>query len=205
VLDMSGSRGQRLAAALIAGAIAVGGMTTGADASKHSGKKQHAKQHHKKKHHKKKHHPKRPKPRPTPTPVAVGVAQSATVDAVAGGGFHLQFTATRAAGAAANAATGTFRGTLEAGGTEIGHFAGPVTCLSVVGNDIGLFYPIDESNPPGLEGANAGVFISVKVDGDGQATMAGFLPVPVDHADSCDPSMTPALLPATGTGTAAGG
>jgi hypothetical protein len=198
--------GKSVVAALVAVTMAAGGLVVpGALADHGSG---HHKKHHGKKH-KKKHHKATPTPTPTVTPVptysTAGKAQTATADAMAGGAFHLEYTAQRAAGAAANAATGDFTGTLTLSGNAVGNFAGPVTCLSVVGNDVGLFYPITSSSPPGLEGLNAGVYIYMTVDGKGNAVMAGFLPVPAKETNNCDPKPEMATLPATGSATATGG
>lgn len=129
--------------------------------------------------------------------------QRAFADAIAGGGFHLEFEAKRKVNAAPSTAIGSFKGTLELGGQDVGFFKGPVTCLEVKGNDIGLFYPIKESEPAGAEMLGGGVFITVLTDGRGNATAAGFMPVPTDTAESCAPGLAP--MPAEGRAVAKGG
>ena len=91
----------------------------------------------------------------------------------------------------------TAKGSLaELGGTEVGpfHFLGPVTCLTVVGNRAGLFYPLERSDPPEFEGQ--GVFIFLEDNGNpasGTPDRGGFLgPVPAPHDPSaCPPGPTP--------------
>ena len=183
-------------AVLVTGAVVAGGLAV-PGALANSG--HHHKRHHTKKH--RKHH-KAPTPASSPTPAP---AQSASADAVAGGTFHLQFQAYRAAGAAATAASGHFTGTLAPGGVALGNFAGPVTCLTVKGNDIGLFYPIKSSSPPGLQRLGAGVFIYMTVDGKGNAVKSSFKLVPKATTDSCDPMPGTETMSDTGSGTATGG
>jgi hypothetical protein len=76
------------------------------------------------------------------------------------------------------------------GGNDVGefHFEGPVTCLVVVGNRAGLFYPLEQATPEAFEGS--GVFIFLEDNGD-QAQgdppdRVGFVgPVPVQGAPPC--------------------
>lgn len=126
-------------------------------------------------------------------------AQTATGD-VTSGPFHLVFDAARAPGAAPGAATGHFFAETKIGPLSVMKLEGPVTCLDVRGNHIGLFYPIRKATPSLLSMVNAGVFIYVTVDGRGNATAVSFLPVPVSRATSCPP--IPTLVPAMGGGTA---
>lgn len=125
-------------------------------------------------------------------------AQSATAD-VTSGAFHLKFTAQRAADAPVTAATGTFEAETTAGPLSLMKVAGPVTCLDVRGNTMGLFYPVTKSTPSTLADAKTGIFIYLTVDGAGQATNVGFVPVPYAKTESCAPGATP--LPAMGSAT----
>ena len=89
------------------------------------------------------------------------------------------------------------KGTLaELGETEVGpfHFLGPVTCLTVVGNRAGLYYPLEKSDPPEFEGQ--GVFIFLEDNGNpgtGSPDRIGFVgPVPAPHDPVvCPPGPTP--------------
>lgn len=87
----------------------------------------------------------------------------------------------------------TAKGSLaELGSMEAGafRFLGPVTCLTVVGNRAGLFYPIENAEPSAFEGQ--GVFISLEDNGNpgngGEPDRIGFVgPVPVPR----DPLVCP--------------
>ncbi|UTI62856.1 hypothetical protein NBH00_15985 [Paraconexibacter antarcticus] len=133
----------------------------------------------------------------TPAGAAAPV-QKADAD-VTSGSFHLTFHATRQADQAPSTAKGTFDAWTTAGPLTLMHLAGPVTCLDVRGNRMGLFYPIASSSPSLFSQINSGVLISMTVDGNGHATAVQFLPVPVTHVSSCAP--LPTLLPATGSAT----
>jgi hypothetical protein len=130
-------------------------------------------------------------------------AQGAPVQKVAAdvtsGPFHLTFRATRPAGAPSTSATGTFDAWTSGGATTLMHLQGPVTCLDVRGNRVGLFYPIDRSEPSLFSKLHTGVFIFMTVDGNGHATAVQFLPVPVRKVTGCAPQA--ALLPASGSAT----
>lgn len=125
-------------------------------------------------------------------------AQSAVAD-VSSGPFHIQFSAERPANAPPTAATGTFSANLSLGSLSLGSFSGPVTCLDVRGNTMGLFYPITSSSPSLFSMLNAGVYIYLQLDSAGKPQYAGFLPVPFASVSSCAPGL--ALLPVT-SGTA---
>ena len=78
--------------------------------------------------------------------------------------------------------------------TQVGEFRfeGPVTCLTVVGNQAGLFYPIKNADPPIFEGQ--GVFIFLEDNGNpsrgASPDRIGFVgPVPVPP----DPLFCPPL------------
>ena len=82
------------------------------------------------------------------------------------------------------------------GGTEAGafHFEGPVTCLTVVGNRAGLYYPLKSSDPPQYEGQ--GIFITLQDNGNprsGVPDQVGFVgPVPAPQNPlACPPGPTP--------------
>jgi hypothetical protein len=125
-------------------------------------------------------------------------AQSATAD-VTSGPFHIQFTAHRAADAPSGAATGDFNAHFTIGGATLFSVGGPVTCLDVRGNRMGLFYPITRSSPSLFSMLNSGVFIFLTRNASGKPSLVGFLPVPFSSSEFCVPSLT--LLPVT-SGTA---
>ena len=124
-------------------------------------------------------------------------AQTANGD-VTSGPFHIVFHAQRAANAPANAATGTFDADTKLGPLTLMTLHGPVTCLEVRGNQMGLFYPIASSTPPIFSMLRTGIFIYLTVDGAGHATNVQFLPVPIITTTGCAPLLPP-LLPATGS------
>lgn len=127
-------------------------------------------------------------------------AQSAVAKSVKSGPFTFDFEAHRAAEAPENAATGTFHAKAKLGGVQLMDLEGPVTCLNVRGNRVGLYYPVAKSTPSLFSMINAGVMIYMTVDGKGQATSMSFLPVPFTSRKNCAP--TPAnVLPATGSAT----
>lgn len=88
----------------------------------------------------------------------------------------------------------------EIGGAPVGQFKflGPVTCLTVIGNRAGLFYPIENAEPSTFEGS--GVLITVEDNGNpasgGVPDRIGFvgpLPAPVNPV-LCPPGPTPVAL-----------
>lgn len=134
----------------------------------------------------------------TATAASAAPAQSASADDVKTGPFGMTFDAQRAEGAPATAATGSFEGRMDLGMESLVTVRGTVTCLDVRGNQMGLFYPIEESAPEVLGQLDIlGIFVYMTVDGNGNATAASFLPVPLSEAPACDP--VPALLPAQGS------
>jgi predicted lipoprotein with Yx(FWY)xxD motif len=110
--------------------------------------------------------------------------------------FTIQVSAQRAAGAPATAATGSFTGTLSLGKSTAGEFMGPVTCLDVVGNSAGLFYPVKKSSPALVAAIPLGVLVTVTRTSTGQPLGVTFVPVPETHVKSCAP-MTPTVFPIT--------
>ena len=84
--------------------------------------------------------------------------------------------------------------------TEVGafRFEGPVTCLTVVGNRAGLFYPIKNAEPDTFEGH--GVFIFLEDNGHpgrgatpDRIGFVGPVPLPVNPV-ACPPGPTPFAL-----------
>jgi predicted lipoprotein with Yx(FWY)xxD motif len=110
--------------------------------------------------------------------------------------FHIQVTAQRAAGAPADATTGSFTGTLALGGAKVGDFMGPVTCLDVEGNSAGLFYPVKSSSPSVIASVPFGVLVTVTRTSAGAPLGVTFVPVPETHVSSCAP-MSLSLFPIT--------
>lgn len=104
--------------------------------------------------------------------------------------FSIQVSAQRAAGAPADAATGSFTGTLSLGGAKVGDFKGPVTCLDVEGNSAGLFYPVKSSDPAAIAAVPFGVMVTVTRTPAGKPLGVAFLPVPETHVSSCAPMKT---------------
>lgn len=115
------------------------------------------------------------------------------------GPFHITFTADRAENAAATAASGTFHAVAEAGSTSLATLAGPVTCLDIVGHDIGLFYAVGAATPASLYDAIHGVYIYVSDSSAGKPLDVSFVPSPDATATSCAPTL--AVFPIT-SGTA---
>ncbi len=121
---------------------------------------------------------------------------------VTSGPFHLTVDAFRPAGTrSTEAVTGTFTAETSLAGAQLMDVGGPVTCLDVRGNRIGLFYPVDRSTPSLFAQLGAGIFIYLTVDGRGKATNVTFVPVPSRTTIGCSPQ--PALTPATGSAVAA--
>lgn len=104
--------------------------------------------------------------------------------------FTVQVSAQRAAGAPADAATGSFTGTLALGGTKIGDFQGPVTCLDVEGNSAGMFYPVKSADPSLIALLPFGVFVTVTRTSTGKPLGVTFLPVAETQVSSCAPSQS---------------
>jgi hypothetical protein len=127
-------------------------------------------------------------------------AQSAVAQDVTSGPFHLSFTAHRDAEAPQNAATGTFDAVTRVGSLGLMDLHGPITCLNVRGNRVGLFYPITSALPSLLAKIGSGILIYLSVDGKGHATGVQFVPVPLTRVRTCAPTL-PSLLPATGSAT----
>lgn len=88
----------------------------------------------------------------------------------------------------------------EIGGAQVGEFKflGPVTCLTVSGKRAGLYYPIENAEPPTAEGS--GVFIFLEDNGNpgrsGTPDRIGFVgPVPApENPLLCPPGPTPVAL-----------
>jgi predicted lipoprotein with Yx(FWY)xxD motif len=111
------------------------------------------------------------------------------------GPFHIQFNASRAANAPADAASGNFAAHVTLGSATAISLAGPVTCLDVRGNEIGLFYPAVVSDPALIYDAFHGFYIYVTESSAGTPLYAGFIPSFSGRATSCTP--IPGFLPIT--------
>ncbi len=126
-------------------------------------------------------------------------AESVTANFVSGP-FHITFTADRAAGTASTAATGAFNATSAVGGVGLVTLAGPVSCLDIVGHDIGLFYAVGASSPAALYDAVHGVYIYVTDSSSGTPQTVSFVPSQSGTAASCAP--IPGVIPiSSGTAT----
>jgi hypothetical protein len=130
---------------------------------------------------------------------AAGSAQAAPAQSAVGnfisGPFHAQFSATRAANAPATAAKGDFSATSSVGSVALTTVGGPITCLDVVGNRVGLFYPITRSSPTLLSMLGSGVFLYAQVGANGKPQSVTFVPVPFATTRSCTP--LPGVFPIT--------
>jgi hypothetical protein len=129
---------------------------------------------------------------------AATAAQSVVAD-VASGPFSVRIQAQRPADAPPTAATGVFDASGMILGLPLFSLHGPVTCLDVRGNRMGLFYPITASDPPIFAKLGSGVFVYLTLSSSGRPKLLGFVPVPLSHANSCAPGL--ALFPIT-SGTA---
>ncbi|HEX4107100.1 MAG TPA: hypothetical protein VHX88_03145 [Solirubrobacteraceae bacterium] len=113
-------------------------------------------------------------------------------------GFGAQFAAQISPGAPADSARGVFSAQVALGPLPLLGVAGPVTCMQVTKDAVGVFYPIAQSSLPLLAGPPPkGVLFSVDFNAAGRATAVSFLPLPVPQLSSCAP--LPGLLPASGT------
>jgi hypothetical protein len=129
------------------------------------------------------------------TPAGAASTMQTITANVASGPFHIQVTASRASDAAPNTATGQFSARFALGSTQIFTLYGPVTCLDIRGNAVGLFYPITSSSPALFAQLHSGVFIYFRVGSGLVPTLVGFLPVPIATTKTCSPG--DALLPVT--------
>ena len=128
-------------------------------------------------------------------PAAAGTPAESVTAAVASGPFAVQIQASRPANAPATAATGTFTAHVALGGLPLFTLHGPVTCLDVRGNRMGLFYPITSSDPSVFAQLGSGVFIYLQVSAAGKPQLLGFVPSPLKRTNSCAPGL--ALFPIT--------
>jgi hypothetical protein len=126
--------------------------------------------------------------------IAGSPAEHAVADFMSGP-FHVQFTADRAANAPADAATGSFTAHTVIAGTTLLTLQGPVTCLDIRGNQLGLFYPVTSSSPALVGKIFHGVFIYVTDSAAGKAMSVNFFPTPAKTATSCAP--LPGIAPIT--------
>jgi hypothetical protein len=130
---------------------------------------------------------------------AAGTAQASPAQTAVGnfvsGPFHAQFGATRAANAPATSVIGQFSATSSVGPLALMTVGGPITCLDVVGNRVGLFYPITRSSPTLLSKVGSGVFLYAQLGSNGKPQSVTFAPVPFAKTTSCAP--LPGLLPIT--------
>jgi hypothetical protein len=129
-----------------------------------------------------------------PALAAASPQQSATGDFTAAV-FHVDFTASRPAGGAPTSATGTFTAQTSLGSLSLLTVSGPVTCLDVVGDEVGLFYPVANSTPSVFGQLDLGVYFYAKLGANGKPEAANFLPVPTQRVSSCAP--LPTLIPAS--------
>jgi len=131
---------------------------------------------------------------------AIGSTPAESVNAnFVSGPFHIVFTAERAADTPATAASGTFHATASVGSIGLLTLAGPVTCLDIVGHDIGLFYAVGSADPAAVYDAIHGVYIYVTDSRAGKPEDVNFVPSTSSTASSCAP--IPAIVPIT-SGTA---
>jgi hypothetical protein len=82
--------------------------------------------------------------------------------------------------------TGHFHARGELPGTGEFDLEGPVTCLTVVGNEAGLFYPVRDPDPLEPEG----VFIFLRDNGPPsgeQPDQVGFIPTTITDTSLCPP------------------
>ena len=121
-------------------------------------------------------------------------AESAVAD-FNSGPFHVEFTASRAANAPADSATGTFVAHLTIGGLTLEQLQGPVTCLDIRGVHLGLFYPVAKSDPPQIASIIHGVYIYVTDNKAGKAESVNFFPTTAKTAKTCPP--IPGIAPIT--------
>lgn len=123
-----------------------------------------------------------------------GPAQTADVDA-SSGPTHMTWTGHRAADAPANTASGFFQADLKVNGLGLMHLEGPVTCMTVKGNHVGMFYPVTKASPS-LLASGTGVYINLTNDGNGHAKSFSFSLVPRTKVPICDPA--PTFMPLSG-------
>lgn len=98
--------------------------------------------------------------------------------------------------------TGTFTGEVRVG-AQIMEAMGPVTCLDVVGNKIGIFYPVTASKPLNLMTAGkSGVYMNITTDGKGNAKSISYSVIPFKQKAGCKPA--PTFIPASGKVTSSG-
>jgi hypothetical protein len=121
-------------------------------------------------------------------------AETAVADFMSGP-FHVQFTASRAANAPADSATGTFVAHTVIGNTTLLTLAGPVTCLDIRGDRLGLFYPVASSSPSLIGKLFRGVYIYVTDSKAGKAQFVNFFPTISATAKTCAP--LPGIAPIT--------
>lgn len=163
----------------------------------------HAKRSHRHKHkghrHRRHHHRRRHR---HPVTMPSSGAQSASGNFTAGA-FAAQFNAARAAGAPQTAATGQFTERNLLGSATVSTVSGPVKCLDVVGNRVGLFYAITSSTPSAIAALHGGVLFSAQFSASGKPESVSFFPEPVQSVSSCAP--LPGMFPITsGTLTISG-
>lgn len=96
---------------------------------------------------------------------------------------------------AAGNPSGTFEGRIKIGATLM-RAVGPVTCLDVVGNRVGFFYPMAQTSPSLLGRTRIfGVYMNMTTDGRGNARSLSYSVVPKQRG-GCRPA--PTFIPASG-------
>ena len=121
-------------------------------------------------------------------------AQSA-VGSFTAGVFSVQFNAQRAAGASMTAATGTFAAQVGVGTANVITLSGPITCLDVVGNHVGLFYPVTSISPSVIGQVVKGIYVSAQLGREGQPLSMVFRPSLITGVSNCAPE--PDAIPVT--------
>jgi hypothetical protein len=121
------------------------------------------------------------------------VAQESATGNLTAAVFSVQFSASRAQNSAATSAIGQFTARTMVGSATLMTVSGPVTCLDIVGNRLGLFYPVTSSTPSVLADLHVGVYFYAELGANVKPEAVNFVPVPTAHASSCAP--LPDLIP----------
>ena len=117
---------------------------------------------------------------PAGTPVLASIPGSGAASTLGVPYAHLSFFANKTAAGT----NGYFQGTIDALGVRL---AGPITCLDVRGDDIGFLYPINYSNPPGLNGT---AILITLVKGTNKLGFLGPAPAGL-FGNTCAPNAAP--------------
>lgn len=92
-------------------------------------------------------------------------------------------------------------GSVKMGNQEPMRAEGPVTCLDVDGNKVGLFYPMEQSTPSLMSRAGLGVYMNMTLKGN-QVKSISYSVVPKKRG-GCKPA--PTFIPASGSMKVSGG